>query len=218
LRGTKPATLKDLFRHPFFSKLMAAMAVSSTGDWVGFVGVAALVNRLGGSAATYAVAGVMASRMLPSILFGPFAGVLVDRMNRKQLMVAADLSRAVMYASMPFIGVLWGIYVLSFFIECLALLWVPAKDSSVPNLVPRRQLVNANTVGLATTYGTLPLGGIVFALLVALATAVGHTVHYFEHRQEFLALWLDAGTFAFSAYMVSQLPIRRTAAQGEPFH
>jgi dTMP kinase len=187
---------------------MAAMAVSSTGDWVGFVAVAALVTRLGGSAATYAVAGVMASRMLPSILFGPFAGVLVDRMNRKHLMVAADLSRAVMYSSMPLIGALWGIYVLSFFIECLALLWVPAKDSSVPNIVPRRQLVNANTVGMATAYGTLPLGGLLFTGLTALSLKLGDTVPYFHHAPESFPLWLDALSFLFSAYMVNRLPLR----------
>ena len=212
LRGTKPATLKDLFRHPAFSKLMAAMAVSSLGDWVGFIAVASLVSspRLGGtgSTAAFSVAGVMIARMLPSILFGPFAGVLVDRVDRKKLMVSADITRGAMYAAMPFIGALWGIYVLSFFIESLALLWVPAKDSSVPNLVPRRQIVNANTVGMATTYGTLPLGGIIFTLLAALATAIGKKVPYFADNKEFLALWVDGLSFLFSAYMVSRLPIR----------
>jgi dTMP kinase len=213
LRGTKPATLKDLLRHPAFSKLMAAMAVSSLGDWVGFIAVASLVTspRLSGAAsskAAYAVAGVMIARMLPSIIFGPFAGVIVDRVDRKRLMIGADICRGTMYAVMPFVGVLWGIYVLSFFIESLALLWVPAKDSSVPNLVPRRQIMNANTVGMATTYGTLPLGGIIFTLLAGVAAAVGKRVPYFAHNKEFLALWLDALTFAFSAFMVSRLPIR----------
>ncbi|HEX9376194.1 MAG TPA: dTMP kinase [Actinomycetota bacterium] len=209
LRGTKPATLKDLLRHPSFSRLMAAMTVSSLGDWVGFVAVASLVVRLGGSTAkaSYAVAGVMIARMLPSIVFGPFAGVIVDRVNRKHLMIGADIARGAMYASMPLVGALWGIYVLSFFIESLALLWVPAKDSSVPNLVPRRQIMNANTVAMATTYGTLPLGGIIFTLLAGLATAIGNKVPYFAHNKEFLALWLDALTFGFSAYMVSRLPI-----------
>src|SRR6266545_1914749 len=209
LRGTKPATLKDLLRHPAFSRLMAAMTVSSLGDWVGFVAVASLVVRLGGSSAkaSYAVAGVMLARMLPSIVFGPFAGVIVDRVNRKHLMIGADIARGAMYASMPFLGKLWAIYVVSFFIESLALLWVPAKDSSVPNLVPRRQIMNANTVAMATTYGTLPLGGIIFTLVAGLAAAIGQKVPYFAHNKEFLALWLDALTFGFSAYMVSRLPI-----------
>src|SRR5438876_9760982 len=112
LRGTKPATLKDLIRHPTFGRLMAAMTVSSLGDWVGFVAVAALVTQLGGKNAGYAVAGVMAARLLPSILFGPFAGVLIDRISRKKLMMTADIARGVMYASMPLLRQLAAIYAL----------------------------------------------------------------------------------------------------------
>jgi len=84
LRGTKPATFKDLLTHPAFSKLLAAQTVSSLGDWVGFVAVAAMVNRLGGNVGAYAVAGVMVARMAPAILFGPIAGVLIalDRQRR----------------------------------------------------------------------------------------------------------------------------------------
>ena len=61
LRGTKSATFKDLLTHPSFSRLLAAMAVSSLGDWVGFVAVASLVTNLAASPASksYAVAGVM---------------------------------------------------------------------------------------------------------------------------------------------------------------
>src|SRR5207245_2901901 len=164
-----------------------------------------------------AVAGVLVARVLLSRLLGPFAGVLVDRLHRKRLMISADVARGAMYASMPFLGKLWAIYVMSFFIECLALLWVPAKDSSVPNLIPRRQLVNANTVSMATTYGTLPLGGILFTLLAGVAVAIGKSVPYFRQNQEFLALWLDALTFVFSAYMVSRLPIRPRPSTGKPF-
>src|SRR5437016_3576942 len=204
LRGTKPATLRDLLRHPTFSRLMAAMTVSSLGDWVGFVAVAALVSSLerSPSAKAFAVAGMMMARLLPSIVFGPFAGVLVDRVDRKRLMMTADIARGVMYGSMPFLHILAAIFALSFLIESLSLVWGPAKDSSIPNIVPRRQLENANTIGLASTYGTLPLGGIIFTGLAALSGWIGG---YFKHNQEFLALWLDAGTFGSSAYMVSNL-------------
>jgi dTMP kinase len=210
LRGTKSATFKDLLTQPAFSRLLAAMAVSSLGDWVGFVAVASLVTNLAGSAAgkSYAVAGVMTARMLPAILFGPIAGTLVDRVDRKRLMITSDLARGAMYASMPFLGQLWAVFVLSFFIECLSLLWTPARDASLPNLVPRRQLANANSVGLVTTYGTLPLGGLVFTLLAGLATALGARIPYFAGNPESLALWLDAGTFLFSAVMVSGIAIR----------
>ena len=106
LRGTRPATFKDLLTHPAFSRLLAALTVSSLGDWVGFVAVTSLVASLSGRhrRPALAVAGVMVARMLPAILFGPIAGALVDRFDRKQIMIAADVARGALYATMPFLG------------------------------------------------------------------------------------------------------------------
>jgi dTMP kinase len=160
----------------------------------------------------------MIARTLPAFLFGPLAGVLVDRLDRKRLMIAADIGRGALYASMVFLDDLWAIYALSFLIECLSLVWTPARDASLPNLVPRRQLANANSLGLASTYGTLPLGGIVFTVLVGLSEWVGGRVPFMDDRPEALALLLDAGTFAFSALMVTGIPIRaRRAAVQQRF-
>jgi dTMP kinase len=208
LRGTKPATFKDLLTHPAFSKLLAAQTVSSLGDWVGFVAVAALVNRLGGAVGAYAVAGVMVARMLPAILFGPVAGALADRMNRKRMMMTADIARGALYATMPFLGKLWLIFLVSFVIECFSLLWSPARDASLPNLVPRRQLANANSLGLVTTYGTLPLGGLIFAFLAG----GSDLLPVLSADPEALPLLLDAATFAFSAFMVSRITFPPPAA------
>jgi dTMP kinase len=189
------------------------MTVSSLGDWVGFVAVTSLVARLGGSAAGFAVGGVMTARMLPAILFGPLAGVLIDRFDRKQIMIVADVARGAMYGSMAFVGQLWLIFLLSFVIECFSLLWSPARDASLPNLVPRRQLANANSIGLVSTYGTLPLGGAIFALLAGFSSWIAARAPYFGSHKESLALLLDAGTFAFSALMVSRVPIRTSGAR-----
>src|SRR5262245_6296804 len=176
------------------------MLVSSLGDWVGFVAVATLVTAKGGkTAGGLAVAGVMLARLLPSVLFGPVAGVLVDRFDRRRVMAGADVARGTLYATMPFLPRLWMIFALSFVIECLSLLWTPAKDASVPNLVPRGQLSNANSVGLITTYGTLPLGATVYTALAGIAAWFGGT--YLDSHPWSLALWLDALTFLFSAWM-----------------
>ena len=207
LRGTRAATLKDLLTHPAFSRLLAAMSISSLGDWVGFVAVTSLVTTLSGSVAKagFAISAVMIARMLPAVLFGPIAGALVDRVDRKQIMIIADLGRGVMYAVMAFMGELWAIFLLSFAIECLSLLWTPARDASLPNMVPRRQLANANSLGLVSTYATLPLGGAVFAVLTWISPSVGQRVPFLGDRPETLALLLDACTFAFSAFMVSRI-------------
>ena len=123
--------------------------------------------------AGFAISAVMIARMLPAVLFGPIAGALVDRVDRKQIMIIADLGRGVMYAVMAFMGELWAIFLLSFAIECLSLLWTPARDASLPNMVPRRQLANANSLGLVSTYATLPLGGAVFAVLTWISQRCG---------------------------------------------
>lgn len=207
LRGTKPATVGGLFRIQSFNRLWRAMLVSSLGDWVGFVAVTALVARLGGARAGYAVAGVMVARLLPLVVLGPVAGVLVDRFDRRKLMMVADVARGVGYASLPFFGSIGLIWVMSFVIESFSIIWTPAKDASIPNLVPRRQLTNANSVALVTTYGTLPLGGIVFTALAGVSVVIGDAVPYLDAHREALALWLDGATFAFSAYMVSKIDL-----------
>lgn len=203
LRGTRPATFRDLITHPAFSKLLAAQTISSFGDWVGFVAVTALVASKGGEAGAYAIAGVMAARTLPAILFGPIAGAIVDRVSRKTLMITSDVARGGLYALMPFLGPLWSIFLVSFVIECFSLLWTPARDASLPNLVPRRQLANANSLGLLVAYGTLPLGALTFTFLAG----GSDLIPWLSDNPAFLALWLDAATFAASALLVSRIRI-----------
>jgi dTMP kinase len=207
LRGTRPATLKDLVTNPQFAKLLVAQIVSSFGDWVGFVAVTALVASKGGG---YAVAGVMVARMLPAIFLGPLAGALVDRFDRKTLMIGADVARGALYALMPFLGPLWAIYIVSFVIESFSLVWTPARDASLPNIVPRRQLANATSLGLVTTYGTLPFGGLVFAFLVG----GSDLLPWLRDNPMTLPLWLKAGTVALSALLVSQIRIPSPAPTG----
>jgi dTMP kinase len=210
LRGTRPATLRDLVRHGAFARLLAAMSVSSLGDWVGFIAVTSIVANIGGTGgrAALAISGVMIARTLPAVIFGPISGTLVDRLDRKKLMIVADIARGAMYMSMVAFRELWMIYLLSFAIECLSLLWSPARDATLPNLVSRRQLANANSLGLVSTYGTLPLGGIVFTIITGISEFVGRRIPFLEAQPESLALVLDAGTFLFSALMVSRVPIK----------
>ena len=208
LRGSRSATFKDLLTHRAFARLLAAMSVSSLGDWVGFIAVTAIVATIGGGTPLLAVAGVMIARTLPAFLFGPIAGTLVDRLDRKRLMIVADLARGAMYLSMVFLRELWAIYLLSFAIECLSLLWGPARDASLPNLVPRRQLTNANSLVLLSSYATLPIGGAVFAALTAVSIWLGGRIPVLAAQPESLALLLDAGTFLFSASMVAGIAIR----------
>ena len=212
LRGTRPATIKDLLTNRTFARLLAAMSVSSFGDWVGFVAVTSIVASLGGGTAALAVSGVMVARTLPAFVFGPVAGAFVDRFNRKQIMIIADIGRAGLYLSMAFLNRLWAIYLLSFVIECLSLLWSPARDASLPNIVPRRQLANANSLVLVSAYATLPIGGAAFAVLVGVSKSLSARIPILATQPESLALLFDAATFLFSAAMVAGITLRTTTS------
>ena len=212
LRGTRPATIKDLLTNRTFARLLAAMSVSSFGDWVGFVAVTSIVASLGGGTAALAVSGVMVARTLPAFVFGPVAGAFVDRFNRKQIMIIADSGRAGLYLSMAFLNRLWAIYLLSFVIECLSLLWSPARDASLPNIVPRRQLANANSLVLVSAYATLPIGGAAFAVLVGVSKSLSARIPILATQPESLALLFDAATFLFSAAMVAGITLRTTTS------
>ncbi len=79
-------------------------------------------------------------------------------------------------------------------------------------MVPRRQLANANALGLVSTYGTLPLGAALFSLLAAFSSWVAARLPWLGARPESLALLLDACTFAFSAFMVSRIAFPPSSA------
>jgi dTMP kinase len=111
---------------------------------------------------------------------------------------------------------------MSFLIEVLTLLWGPAKDATVPNVVKDpEQLASANSLGLMATYGTFPLGAIVFAALAGVAKWLGDfdalDAFGFDDR-ETLAIWVDALTKLIAALMIARmfLPEERRGVTARP--
>jgi dTMP kinase len=149
--------------------------------------------------------------MLPALVMGPLAGVVADRWDRRYTMVVCDLGRFLLFASIPGITlvtddsrliVLWAA-IATFAIETLQMGWGPAKDASVPNLLPRGRLESANQLTLATTYGITPvLAGLVLAglntILGSLHRATGHGAINSTH----VALYFDSLTFLATALTV----------------
>jgi len=183
-----------------------AQVVSSLGDWIGLVAVVALAARISeGNEA--AVGLVMAARMVPGFFLAPVGGVLVDRWDRRRTMVTCDIGRAAIVATLPFVDTLFGLFLASFLLEILTLLWSPAKDASVPNLVPPDKLAAANSLSMAAAYGTFPVGSAIFASLAGIAAWLGHfdALPAFKVDQESLALWADAATFLGSALLIMSL-------------
>src|SRR5688500_732065 len=83
--------------HAFF-RLWLAQIASAMGDWIGFVAIVSVASRVGGSSPEAAVSVVMSARIIPGFFFSPVAGVLVDRWDRKKVMVSCDVARALVLA------------------------------------------------------------------------------------------------------------------------
>lgn len=203
----RSSALLSLLRRRYFRRMWAVTSVSSMGDWFGVFALTIYVKNLSGRP-EFAVGGVLLFRVVPGLLFGPFAGVLADRFDRRRLMVTADLCRGALIATIPWAHNLWQIYAVSAAMEMLGLLWVPAKDATVPNLVEREQLLTANQLSLITTYATFPLGGALVAVLAIPAALLARVDAFSVLRSQpvSLAFFVDAATFFFSASIIATFP------------
>lgn len=199
--------------HEFF-RLWLAQVVASLGDWLGFLGItilAASVGLAGGGAESggAAVGLVMIARIVPGFFLAPVAGVMVDRWDRKKVMVACNLGRAAVVATLPWVDTVLGLVVASFLLEIGALLFTPAKEASVPNLVPLERLTTANSLSLVAAYGTFPIASLLFALLAGVAEWLGRidALGFLEVNRTALAFYIQGLSFVVSALLIATLPL-----------
>jgi MFS family permease len=199
-----------------FFRLWLAQVVSSLGDWIGLVAVLSITNRVGGKSPEAAIALVMSARMIPGFFLASIGGVLVDRWDRKKVMVTCDIGRAMVLATLPFVTSVLGLFLVSLLLEILTLLWSPAKEATVPNLVSVDKLSSANSFSLAAAYGTFPIGSALFASLTKVSEFLGtHAsfLGFLELNQESLAIYVDVCTFLTSAVIISTIAIPRAKAR-----
>ena len=201
---------ENVLRIPAFRRLWNAMSFSSFGDWLGLLATTALAQQLAGgdyATANFAIAGVFIARLLPSVILGPLAGVIADRFDRKRVMVIGDILRAALFISIPIVGTYLWLYIATVLVECVTLFWSPAKEATVPNLVPKNKLENANQMSLFAAYGSAPVAAIIFSLLSISATAVGAALGLENYTAVDLALYLNAISFFVSAITIARLEI-----------
>jgi dTMP kinase len=203
-----------LFGSRAFLRLWIAQVFSSLGDWVGLFAIIAITTNLSGSAAALSL--VLIARMLPGFFLATLGGVMVDRFDRRKIMVLCDVGRAALICTLPFANSIAVLVVVSFFIEIMTLLWGPAKDASVPHFVPEENLASANTLSLVASYGTFPIGAAIASALAVVATWLGgfDALHSLEVDKNVVALWFDALTYIVSALLVLRLPIPKPTDHG----
>lgn len=180
-----------------FRDLLIGQGVSAFGDWMATVALMALVLEITGSA--MAVGGILALRLMPSLFAGPLATYVALHFDRKRTMLAMDLARAPLVALIPLVDELWWIYTLAFVTELGNLIFLPARDAAIPDVLddPERLPV-ANGLVLATSYGNIPLGAGAFAAIQAGVPSYPFWVVFI----------LDAITYLVSFVYIRRLEIR----------
>jgi dTMP kinase len=211
-----------------FRRLWVALSLSSLGDWLSIVALTVLAATLTGkhlghtsvigatAAQSAAVSGVWIATLLPALLFGPLAGAIADRMNRRITMITGDVVRGLLFLSIPIFPNLTWIYVVKFLAGCASLFWNPATAATVPNLVPKDKLERANQLSLLTTYGTAPVAAGLFSVLALISGPLAHVVPFLNPSKVNLALYFNAASYGVSALTIFFLrEIRSPRASGE---
>jgi dTMP kinase len=198
---TDPAPAHDLravLRIRAFRRLWIAFGLSSLGDWIGLLALTAMAKAFAGNdyqAANFAIGGVLFLRVLPALVMGPVAGWVADRLDRRSTMIVGDLIRGAFFVTIPLVDSLTWLLIATVLIEVVSLIWGPAKDASVPNLVPRHRLEAANQLSLITTYGTALPAAALFTAITLIARSLGDFAID-------LAVYLNATTFVVSALAI----------------
>src|SRR5262245_55555957 len=182
-----------LGRNRNYRNLWLGQVVSETGDYFNNVAVFALVMEKSGSGIV--VSGVMLARAIPAVLAGPLAGVLLDRMDRRKIMIASDLVRA----AVAFAFVLtihqprpWLLYMLSALLMFASPFSTSGRAAILPSIATADELHTANSLTQITQWATLTVGTMLAGFSAA---SFGYT----------FAFVVNAASFVLSAFAIRSI-------------
>jgi MFS family permease len=138
----------------------------------------------------------------PSLLVGLFAGVIVDRYDRKKIMIAANIIRAVLVFLIPFLvplNVVW-LYILVALASTVGQFFDPAHESVLPEVAPDEELAAANSFMAISSFGSMAIGFAASGLLASLGDLKW-------------AFYADAITFMLSAFFIALIDIKPLTAE-----
>jgi MFS family permease len=175
-----------------FRLLFFGQTVSQLGDWFNSVAVFALLLDLTGSAT--AVAWMMIVQFLPMAIVGPIAGVVVDRVDRRRLMIVTDLVRGVLILGLLLVRSrdrVWIAYAVMAMTVTGSAFFEPARTATIPNVTSRDELMPANALSSATWAAMLAIGASIGGLVTAIA---GRNI----------AFVINSASFFVSAWFISR--------------
>src|SRR3990172_3802112 len=197
-----PASLSPfaVFRNRNFSLMWSGQLVSTIGTALTSLAASIYVFRLTNSAMS--VGFMLMATAAPSLLVGLFAGVLVDRFDRKKIMIAADLVRALLVFLIPFLvplSVIW-LYVIVMLTSAIGQFFDPAQESILPEVASEEELAAANSLMAISSFGSTAIG---FAASGLIASAAN--INW--------AFYLDAISFLVSAACIFFITLKPIQAE-----
>ncbi|MDQ7037104.1 MAG: MFS transporter [Anaerolineae bacterium] len=183
--------IRLLRRNPEFTKLWVAQVISLMGDWFNTIVLLGLVNEYSDGSGI-AISIFLLLRAIPPLIVAPIAGVLLDRLNRKNLLFMSNILRALI---VPFYllsnspDTLWVIYVVTIAQFTLSALFEPGQTAIIPSLVHADDIIESNTLFSITWSVMLAVGAIIGGIFAFVFGASA-------------ALMTDAATFAVAALMI----------------
>ncbi|MGD7043249.1 MFS transporter [Jeotgalibacillus proteolyticus] len=175
----------------FPTMLLTAMGLSTVGDFVYLVAINLLVLEMTNSAA--AVAGLWIAGPAAAIFTRFWAGSLIDRANKRRLMIWTDVIRGVLVAVIPFMPSVWGIYALLWLISMAKSFFSPASLTYITMLVPEEKRKRFNSFYSLASSGAFVVGPAIAGVLFLVGSID-------------MAIWVNAVTFGLSALILIWLP------------
>lgn len=208
MTAEKAFGLKDLLKIDNYRYLWFGQIVSDFGDGMTNLALLLLVNHLTGSTAALATMAIVLA--LPSLTVGLLAGVIVDRSDRKRLMILSDFLRAIFVLGFTFVNTadrIWILYVFGFIQSSIATFFNPARNALIPNIVPKEGLLSANSISQVSR--------IIFGLMGT--GFAGFIIGQYEQYWQIFAM--DGLTFFISMILVSLIRhVHQLQAEGQPIN
>jgi len=216
---------RRLTKNTNFRKLWYAQFVSGIGDWLVIGFLMPLVTKLSGGS-SFAVAGILIAKLIPALILSSVTGVLVDRFDRRKVMIAADLARAALVVVLVVTNSLAVIYLAVLLMETASLFFWPARNALIPYLVEEEDVTAANGLAYTTQQASMLIGLTAAAGILAGFEAIVRAVMaaHLPIVDELVGLAapallgpragviLDIFTFLFSAFMISMIRIEAKPA------
>lgn len=195
--------IKTLQAESSYRKLFYAGIINGIGDRFSQVALLALILQMTGSGLSVGI--TMALRMIPFLFFSPLSSSIARKLGRKTVLIATDLSRAVIAISFLAINNsddMWIVYTSSFLLASGEAIYSPIRKSSIPAIVSSKSLKDVNAweqvlIGFVLVIGALS-GGVVSYFLGAKA-----------------AFWINIVSFLAAGWILSTLPALESNAQSD---